>query len=203
MVTLCCNHVTASVDWSSIIQCVAESVSALIAVSALVVAVFTALYAKREYDRMVKHKQCEVFAQYNERYENSEYIQKIVKYCTVKTRLKKDIPTVHDKEMFLRFFEELDFMIQKDYITEEQVGNYFAYYFLLLWNDTSFFWDADMLNPYTTLEGAQKSPEWKAARHLFNCLKKKWYTDEIKNYLYPDIANQQKKRAKKKETNDK
>lgn len=196
MVALCCNHVSASVDWSSRISCFAESTSALVASLALAVAICTAWFAWREYKRMVKHKQCEVFAQYNERYENSEYIQKVVRFCTVKTRLKKDKPTVHDKEMFLRFFEELDLMIQEKYLTLEHVGNYFAYYFLVIWNDESFFWDSEMCKPYDTMKEAQDSPEWQVANQLFDRLKKKWYTDEIKNYIYPNIANQ-KKKAKK------
>ena len=190
MVVLCCNHVTASVDWSSIIQCVAESVSALVAFLALVVAIITAWFAWREYKRMVRHKQCEVFAQYNERYENSEYIQKVVKYCTFKTDNPKEVPTVHDKEMFLRFFEELDLMIQEDYISKEQVGNYFSYYFMLVWNDETFFWNDEMISPYENKEKAQNATEWKKARHLFDQLKGKWYTKEMEKYQFPNTESQ-------------
>lgn len=190
MVKLCCNHVSTSVDWSSIISCIAESTSALVASFALVVAIITAWFAWREYKRMVRHKQCEVFAQYNERYENSEYIQKVVKYCTIKTDNPKEVPTEHDKEMFLRFFEELDLMIQEDYISKKQVGNYFSYYFMLVWNDETFFWNDEMISPYENKEKAQNATEWKKARHLFDQLKGKWYTKEMEKYQFPNTESQ-------------
>lgn len=139
---------------------------------------------------MVRHKQCEVFAQYNERYENSEYIQKVVKYCTFKTDNPKEVPIVHDKEMFLRFFEELDLMIQEDYISKEQVGNYFSYYFMLVWNDETFFWNDEMISPYENKEKAQNATEWKKARHLFDQLKGKWYTKEMEKYQFPNTESQ-------------
>jgi len=152
------------------------------------VAILTAWFAWREYKRMIKHKQCEVFAKYNERYENSEYIQKVVKYCTVKTINREDIPTIHDKEMFLRFFEELEMMVQEEYLTEEKVGNYFAYYFLVVWNDKSFFWDSEMCKPYNTMKEAQDGLEWQVAHQLFDRIKKKWYTKEIQGYAFPNVA---------------
>lgn len=182
MVKLCCNLFPFSEDWCNTIQCI-------IAFIALVLAIFTVWYGKCEYDKMVKHKQCEVFAQYNERYENSENIQKVVKYCTIKAEKQEDIPTTHDKEMFLRFFEELEMMIQEEYLTEDKVGNYFAYYFLVIWNDETFFWDKEMCGTYGTKEKAQKRPEWKAACHLFERLEKKWYSNEIRVYKFPNATD--------------
>lgn len=43
-----------------------------------------------------------------------------------KARLK--IPTEHDKELFLRFFEEMQYSIEQETLDEEQVKDLFYYY---------------------------------------------------------------------------
>lgn len=168
-----------------IIQTFAVSVSAFIAALSLVVTAITIVYAYREYKRSLKDKRSEVFMKYNQRYEENEHIQRIVKYCTIEG--ENNPPTVYDKELFLRFHEELERMIKADYISEDDVCEFFAYYFVLLWNDDKhFFWDQEMLYPFDNLKDAQNSVEWRTLKSLYNRIRTNHNTPDTSNHKFPN-----------------
>ena len=174
MVVICC------INWNEVIETFATSTSALVASLSLVVAVYAVLHAKKEYERALKNKQSEVLAQYNERYSNNDSIRKVIEYITYSN---DDRPTVYDKEMFLRFFEELELMIERGYLTKKDVGDLFAYYFMAVWfHEESSFWDFEMKRPYNTAIEVKTNGDWCLANRLFNRLKKDYLTPEIKNY---------------------
>lgn len=177
MVGVCC------INWNEIIQTLATSVSALVAVLSLGVALIAVWYTNKEYKRAVRNKQSEVLAQYNERYSTNEQIRKVVEYMT-SNNPEVEKPTVNDKEMFLRFFEELELMVQRRYLELKDVGDLFSYYFMIVWcqEKDSFFWDYYMKHPYETVIGVKQSQDWRLAANLYKQLQQH-------GYLTPDIIN--------------
>lgn len=177
MVVICC------INWNEVIETFATSTSALVASLSLVVAILAVWHAYKEYKRALKNKQSEVLAQYNERYSNDDSIRKVIEYITYSN---DDKPTVYDKEMFLRFFEELELMIERGYLSIDIVGDMFAYYFLVIWHckEETFFWDKDMQFPFKTMEEAKNSPDWRLAARLYKNLKGKYLSDEIMNFKF-------------------
>lgn len=136
----------------------------------LLVAIISLSIAYYEYRCHKKDKKSEVLSKYSERYSNSEYIQLVVSYCIVKNPKK---PTLAQKEMFLRFFEELEEMIELKYLDEKLVDDYFSYYFLLLWErDDSFFWRDGMLADGQTVSEFKTMPEWHLANKFYHRFKK-------------------------------
>lgn len=161
-------------DWATIAPCF----SAITGFITLVLTFASIFVAFREYRSYKRDKQSEVLFNYNERYENSPSIRLVVRYCT---DVCSENPSVYDKEMFLRFFEELEMMIQAKYLKEKDVLDYFSFYFLLLWTrEDSFFWEDGMLNENQNVDGFKNSPEWKHARLLYDRLIVK-LTDKDKN----------------------
>lgn len=174
-------------DICGIIQTLSNSISAFIALLTLLLTFCTVVYAYKEFKKTQKDKRSEVFMQYNQRYEENPHIQKILKYCTIRDNKNENKPTVHDKEMFLRFYEELWRMIKVKYISEDDVCEFFAYYFVLLWNDDKhFFWDKDMLAPYKNLTDAHNSIEWRALNSLYNRMMKNHNTPDTSDHKFPN-----------------
>lgn len=103
-------------------------------------------------------KKCEVLAKYHERYANDEHVQKVVRFY-LETG-KRYSPSVYDKEMFLRFFEEIELMIQRKYICEEDVKDLFIFYFMTLWEYDDF-----------CREITDKNSSWPLAEELYNRFK--------------------------------
>lgn len=83
-----------------------------------------------EYFRRRKHAMYEVLSEYNDRYANDKNIEVVSKYLIGYLEGKEDSrpPTIYEKEMFLRFFEELQYQIDKGRIKKECVENFFVYY---------------------------------------------------------------------------
>lgn len=151
----------------------AENLSATVGFLSLVLAAITVCVAYDEFQAMKRHKQCDVLTQYHQRYAEDESIQRVVKFV-VNTSVgefveKEETPSVHDKEMFLRFFEEVSLMIEQKYLDFGQVKELFTYYFYILWKDDTFFWDDKMRTPYPTMLDAQ-SNNWNYAKKLFDKL---------------------------------
>lgn len=189
MVTLLSCIKSCECNWSDVLQSLATCISALVASLSFVVTVLTVWYAQKEYKRMAKDKKNEVFMRYNQRYEENKYIRKIIRYCTIE---RSAAPTVHEKEMFLRFFEELERMIKSEYLSENDVCEYFSYYFLLLWNDDkNFFWDEEMLKPYESLQAAQDSIEWSNLTVFYNRIIRNQNHPSTENHIFPNKSIQQ------------
>lgn len=161
-------------SWNDTIQSLATSVSAIVASLSLVVTIITVIIAYREYKKIRKKEKCDILTKYNERYTNDPSIRIVIdSYLDKKTEKR---PTVNEKELFLRFFEELEVMIIEDYISEKHVHDFFSYYFLVLWDDDDF-WNQAMIGTKTKLQ-AQNSNEWRLAKSL--------YTRMIYRYGTPD-----------------
>lgn len=141
-----------------------------------------------EYKKRLKFEQCDVITRYNERYVNSEPIKRVVcfliKKCQGKELTLDECPSIYDKEMFLRFFEELNYMIDCGYLEKGIVADTFAFYFLVVWNDDRYFWDTDMCAPSESMKVAQKSPSW--------CNAKSFY-EKMKCYENEDVKEFQKR----------
>lgn len=125
---------------ADMISSIAELSSAIIAGVALIIAI-------NEYRKHKEHKECDVLTRYHERYNNDAHIEKVLHYYLgSKNNEDKDkfvTPDEHDKEMFLRFFEEIELMIQKKYLHEEDVKKLFIFYFMVFWKFEDFLADSD------------------------------------------------------------
>lgn len=98
------------------------------------------LFAAYEYYIHKKNNQYEAYSKMNERYCNNSSIQKVLGTMVEsysKGEFSIDIfnqncrnknVSINDKEMFLRFFEELSYAIKERSIHEERACYYFGYY---------------------------------------------------------------------------
>ena len=126
-------EIIAKVDWS-IMADAAQVVEVIVTFSALVFAYF-------QYRLHQKTNKYETYSKMNERYCSDKAIQKVLD-CMLKSYDKKgefdinifkDISTKsnlsdNDKEMFLRFFEELNYAVEKRAIGIEDACYFFGYY---------------------------------------------------------------------------
>lgn len=83
-----------------------------------------------EYFRRRRQAMYGVLSEYNHRYANDKNIEAVSKYLIGYLEGKEDSrpPSIYEKEMFLRFFEELQYQIDKGRIKKECVENFFVYY---------------------------------------------------------------------------
>ncbi len=137
------------------ISYIAELMSAIIAGVALMCAI-------KEYRKHKEHKECDVLTRYHERYNNDTHIEKVLHYY-LDSKNKEDNDKFgalddHDKEMFFRFFEEIELMIQKKYLYEEDVKKLFIFYFMVFWEFEDFLLDSD-------------KDYWPLAKELYNRFK--------------------------------
>lgn len=172
---------------------IATCISASIACFSFILALVVARYTYNEYKGTRKFEECEVLMKYNERFEQSLAIRRVVgslfsngheKEEQGKTEVdnQEDKVTTDDKELFLRFYEELNHMIECGYIKKEIVANYFAFYFLVAWQDDELFWDSDMYAPFKSAKDAKASESWRSARAFFKKMKD-YNRDEVKQFL--------------------
>ena len=116
-------------DWAQIAQIVLGSATFL-----------ALLFAAYEYYLHKKNNQYEAYLKLNERYCNDRSIQKVM--VTMIESYDNNTFSIdsfndncginqmndYDKEMFLRFFEELNYAIKKKSIRKEEACYYFGYY---------------------------------------------------------------------------
>lgn len=101
----------------------------ILAFLAIMTFVLTCLgyYFHRQRDR------AEVLGQYNERYSRDEHVNKVVPYLIADIMGTKDAaPSIHNMEMFMRFFEEMELQIEKRRLDAYSVYKLFSYYALYL-----------------------------------------------------------------------
>ena len=86
--------------------------------------------AKEEYKKHVEEVKVHTLSKYNEGYSTDKNIKKVLDYITHDSNVKLSLqqPTTNEKEMFLRFFEELEIMMHKELLNENEVYILFAYY---------------------------------------------------------------------------
>ena len=126
---------------------IVEALTFLISVLSLVVSLVAISFVKKEYNL---HKQAEMantLSKYNERYCTDEHIERTINFLSeyhdtrkaekYKHYLPKDILSIVkkkdsssclDKEIFLRFFEELQYSITQGALDKDVVYDMFSYY---------------------------------------------------------------------------
>lgn len=118
----------------NIVADVSELISAFIAALALVA-------AWTEYKKNQDSSEAQTLSYFNERYSNDISIRRVVKWCLynmpngneeiVRPNNYNIDNMLYEKEMFMRFFEELELSLEKKNLTDEQaVFDTFAYYAL-------------------------------------------------------------------------
>ena len=124
------------IDWTSLLLNSLSIIVAIIAAIATGVTAYIAyialIYAKKEYELQKKVKESETLAVYNQRYSNDENINVVVKYLIGKKEYPMilHVPGTFEKEMFMRFFEELQYAILQKSLDSELVYDMFAFYAL-------------------------------------------------------------------------
>ena len=84
-------------------------ISIISAFASLFMALLTLLalcITRKDYLAHRKREKAEEFSKYNERYSSDPHIKRVIKYiiATEKKNNHPDLPQLHDKEMFMRFF---------------------------------------------------------------------------------------------------
>ena len=95
-----------------------------------ILAITTLFCTFMEYSHHRKREKADVLGQYNERYSRDEHVNSVVNYlaCYKDNMIPKDRPCLHDVEMFMRFFEEMEIQIKEDRLDEKYVYDLFSYY---------------------------------------------------------------------------
>lgn len=158
-------------------EVMAECISASIACFSFILALVSVFAAYNEYQKKQKFERCDVLMRYNERYEESSYIKNAINYLNKEANKdsvnngqnisQKSNLTICDKEMFLRFYEELDYMIEVGYLDRELVANYFAYYFFKAWSCDEF-WSGLGENEEMKPEDIKDSYEWRKSKSFYS-----------------------------------
>lgn len=113
-------------------------------------AVSSLIAVLHEYDEHKKRERAATFSEYNKRYSEDENIKAVTRYliCFLEHHEIGDnhteMPSVYQKEMFLRFFEELEFQMQQGRLTENEVTKFFAYYAVAAAMDKEFLKDTEL-----------------------------------------------------------
>ena len=95
----------------------------------IILASLTLIGTIYEYESHRERVKAEVLGQYNERYSRDEHINKVVPFLIEDIMNRKVVaPSVHNVEMFMRFFEEMELQIEKDRLDAESVYKLFSYY---------------------------------------------------------------------------
>lgn len=96
-----------------------------------IAAVSAFCYSLQEYKEYQRREKMETFSEYSARYSKDENIQKVVEYLTAyleNGNMEKYQISIYNKEMFLRFFEELQYQMDNGRIEKEDVEDFFVYY---------------------------------------------------------------------------
>lgn len=111
---------------------------------AFIVALIGVVYAAHQYQNHLKEEQRRVLCEYNQRYSTDKNIEIVVEWMLqvaktneetgeiegVNRNVKQISPGIHKKEMFMRFFEELNLRLEHNDMNIDEVYNLFAYYAL-------------------------------------------------------------------------
>ncbi len=97
----------------------------------LVLTLIALFFSLVEYHAHKKREKMAVFSEYSKRYVEDHSIKCVVEFliCYFENeKLEGVTPSIYQKEMFLRYFEELEFMIEKGKIDEDDIAEFFVYY---------------------------------------------------------------------------
>lgn len=89
------------------------------------------IFSAYEYYGHKKREKLSVFSEYSKRYAEDPNIKCVsvflIEYFE-NTGTKVAVPTIYQKEMFLRYFEELELLIEKGKMDEDDIADFFVYY---------------------------------------------------------------------------
>lgn len=101
------------------------------------------IYAVIEYRLHKKERKAEILSNYNSRYSTEEYIKRVIKFLhknhgigekeveEIKEIFNKNKKlSLNDLEMFMRFFEELQYSIEQKGLSKEITFDMFSFYAL-------------------------------------------------------------------------
>ncbi len=118
-----------------------------------------------------KRDRAEVLSQYNERYSRDEHISKVVPFLIADIMgTKATIPSVHDVEMFMRFFEEMELQIEKHRLDADSVYELFSYYAL-------YFDSKPCLIEMFSIDDYNSNDNWKLFHNFVNRMAKIHFKD--------------------------
>ena len=109
--------------WVTLIGTSADCLSA-------VVALFAFRYVIKEFKLLKKIRKAEMLSSYNERYSSDAHIERVINDLNKENSNNNKCLTTNDKEMFMRFFEELQYSIEQEGLDKEIAYNMFSYYAL-------------------------------------------------------------------------
>lgn len=125
-----------------ILSCLANWVTAITAIVAFYLSC-------KEYSNHLKRERANVLSRFNERYSDDVSIKKVIchinaiAYNTNSNAENREKPEVYDIEMFMRFFEELEYSIQSDNLDKKIVRDLFGFYPLLASERKDFLYEED------------------------------------------------------------
>lgn len=112
-----------------------DKIVIIIEVLQLVLAIMGLAIAYFEYCKHTNQNKYAVMSEYNKRYNDDKNIEAVVKYLiwflegnSSGKEQVPDIPTVYQKEMFMRFYEELQLQVENNRIGKGKIEDFFAYY---------------------------------------------------------------------------
>ena len=115
----------------------ANDITALTAVIAFVFSVC-------QYMKYKKRERVSILAQYNERYTTDPNIADVVKYLELKEDEKEcTMPDLHKLEMYMRFCEELYFLIKASSM-ERNIAYYMFGHYIVFFDDNKKKWPEDL-----------------------------------------------------------
>ena len=131
--------------------CLQNHIQSAVKIGTFVVTFLGGCYAVFKYRNHLQEEKRKVLCEYNQRYSTDKNIEAVIEWMVqvAKTDEKtgeikgvnKDIktvpPSIHKKEMFMRFFEELNIRLEKNDMNTDEVYSLFAYYALKFDN----YWD--------------------------------------------------------------
>ena len=118
----------------AVVSIPADYIEAMIGLIALI-------YTINEYRAHKDRRKADVLASFNNRYMESQSVKRVLedlialddkntcKFCISENSMTC-VNVINDRELFLRFFEELNYAIESDSIDKETVFDLFAYYAL-------------------------------------------------------------------------
>lgn len=123
----------------------AEMVTAISTVISTFIAAITVFYVWKQYRKHMIEEQTNLLCNYNQRYSENNDIRKVIEWIhgvvvidkkgevvDVDVQLTKSTPSLNEKEMFMRFFEEIEIQLVKNKMEPNSVFRLFAYYPLLM-----------------------------------------------------------------------
>ena len=159
---------------------------------------FAALFAVAEYQNHKKEQRIILLGKYNQRYSTDKNIQKVVRWMLKVAILNSegDIvgadpyksyskPDIHEKEMFMRFFEELYLHIKNGGVEKRQACLFFSYYAIKFDEIKDYRLDISDYKSMEELENEksedQISKYWTSYRCFVEEMKIEWvkYTNEL------------------------